>query len=170
MGFSPFPVPRGCLEWARRGLRPAWTFCRWANASEQTPVDTCNGDRFFAAQRDHNQEQPLRSIFIRIFEILQQMNLSILQVIPNVLAQSFFGIIVANIIDQFCEKHQYLLKFLKLQELYIFHTWFASPCKGPARPAREAENERYGSESAEPTKWQVWAETFPPSWSLWIVR
>jgi hypothetical protein len=42
----------------------------------------------------------------------------------------------------------------------------ARPWRGPARPFIEAANERYGSARAEPTKWQAWALTFPPSWSL----
>jgi hypothetical protein len=46
------------------------------------------------------------------------------------------------------------------------HSWFASPCKGPANSFKPAENDKYGSENADPSKWVAWVETFTPSWSL----
>uniref|UniRef100_A0A2M4DLT6 Putative secreted protein n=1 Tax=Anopheles darlingi TaxID=43151 RepID=A0A2M4DLT6_ANODA len=49
-------------------------------------------------------------------------------------------------------------------------SWLARPCSGPARPFIPAANDRYGSLSADPTRWTVCADTLPPSWSLWMVR
>jgi hypothetical protein len=43
------------------------------------------------------------------------------------------------------------------------------PWRGPARPLSEAAKDKKGSERADPTKCPVWAETFPPSWSEWMV-
>lgn len=45
-------------------------------------------------------------------------------------------------------------------------TWLARPCRGPASPFMAAAKARYGSDKALPTRWLVWALTFPPSWSL----
>lgn len=52
----------------------------------------------------------------------------------------------------------------------MIHTWFANPCNGPAKPAMDAENDRYGSDKAEPTRWHVWAETFPPSKKIKVIQ
>lgn len=59
-----------------------------------------------------------------------------------------------------------ILLALQNNQMFQSLTWLAKPCSGPARPFKPAAKDRYGSDSALPTRWQVWALTFPPSWSL----
>jgi len=72
------------------------------------------------------------------------------------------------------QSHTVLIKTMTqtncMQQLQHFAvsstTWLARPCRGPASPHMPAENDKYGSDNALPTRCDAWALTFPPSWSL----